>query len=375
MNDPHHIFLRTFPAEKSDRSGPNSSLSELLFVVKENISVCHSPTSWGFSPPYLPVAPSDAAVVTRCEKLGATLLGCTNCEPGAIGARGKNPYYGDITHEEIPGELTPPVLGSSGGVAVAVRSQLAHFGIGTDLAGSIRLPALSAQLWSIKFAPSELSHRGVLRHHAALDTLGIITPTRTLLLQAARALGDVPPTPTTSPTPLLLFLKEGEKRNELLRELSEEEEFFSHWPNHSKLRLLHQKIVAHQVAERFPSPLQRAPKEFLALQHFGKQLKEKLPELEAERRRLQEGIAKRYPEPMLFITPISLPLRSAADLPEEFLLTANILEWPAAIAPISSSLALHIMCNSSFESLLQFLENENFPIREGAPLESRERFP
>src|SRR5256886_2275331 len=80
----------------------------------------------------------DAPVVTRLKTAGAIILGKTNTPEMAIPYETDNPLFGRTNN---PHDLGPTPGGSSGGEAAAIAAKLSFAGIGSDLAGSIRVPA------------------------------------------------------------------------------------------------------------------------------------------------------------------------------------------------------------------------------------------
>src|ERR1044072_3007446 len=84
------------------------------------------------------VPENDAPAVARLKAAGALLLGKTNAAEMAMDYNAENPVFGRTNHPLNP-ELTPG--GSSGGEAVAIATGMSPGGIGSDLAGSVRIPA------------------------------------------------------------------------------------------------------------------------------------------------------------------------------------------------------------------------------------------
>lgn len=85
---------------------------------------------------YIPA--TDAPAVARLKAAGAIILGKTNAAEMAMDYNADNPVFGRTNHPLNP-ELTPG--GSSGGEAVAIATFMSPGGLGSDLAGSIRIPA------------------------------------------------------------------------------------------------------------------------------------------------------------------------------------------------------------------------------------------
>lgn len=80
----------------------------------------------------------DAPAVTRLKAAGAIILGKTNAAEMAMDYNADNPVFGRTNHPQDP-KLTPG--GSSGGEAVAIATGMSPGGLGSDLAGSVRIPA------------------------------------------------------------------------------------------------------------------------------------------------------------------------------------------------------------------------------------------
>ena len=85
---------------------------------------------------YVPTV--DAPAVTRLRAAGAIILGKTNAAEMAMDYNADNPLFGRANHPQDP-KVTPG--GSSGGEAVAIATGMSSGGIGSDLAGSVRIPA------------------------------------------------------------------------------------------------------------------------------------------------------------------------------------------------------------------------------------------
>ena len=107
-------------------------------VIKEQIAVRGMRSTSGYPALKHMTTDYDAPVVERLKEAGAIILGKTNMAYLAIDFQTQNPIYGR-TNNPWALERTPG--GSSGGDAAAVAAGLAPLGIGTDMEGSIRIPA------------------------------------------------------------------------------------------------------------------------------------------------------------------------------------------------------------------------------------------
>lgn len=130
---------RAREAEAAIARGENvGPLHGLPFTVKDTIETQGLRTTSGsvFHADYIPR--KDATAVARMKAAGAILLGKTNVSEMAMDYESVNPVFGRTNN---PHDLALTPGGSSGGEAAAIASSLSPAGLGSDLAGSIRLPA------------------------------------------------------------------------------------------------------------------------------------------------------------------------------------------------------------------------------------------
>lgn len=116
-------------------------------TVKEAFDVAGLPTSWGFEHARGNIATSDAIIVQRMKAAGAVILGKTNVAPGLADWQSDNPVYG---HTANPHDLSRTAGGSSGGSAAALAANMVPVEIGSDIGGSIRVPAAFCGVWGHK---------------------------------------------------------------------------------------------------------------------------------------------------------------------------------------------------------------------------------
>ena len=116
----------------------------------------------------------DAEVVRRLKNAGAILLGKTNLHEFAYGGSSSITYFGPVHNpwalDRIPG-------GSSGGSAAATASGLCFGSLGTDTAGSVRIPACYCGIVGFKPTYGRVSNRGVIPLSWTLDHVGPICRT------------------------------------------------------------------------------------------------------------------------------------------------------------------------------------------------------
>jgi Asp-tRNA(Asn)/Glu-tRNA(Gln) amidotransferase A subunit family amidase len=120
---------------KAAEDGP---LHGVPITIKDTIETAGLRTTSGskLRANYIPV--TDAPAVARLKAAGAIILGKTNAAEMAMDYNADNPVFGRTNHPLNP-ELTPG--GSSGGEAVAIATCMSPGGLGSDLAGSVRIPA------------------------------------------------------------------------------------------------------------------------------------------------------------------------------------------------------------------------------------------
>ena len=169
--------------EALDRS--TLPLYGLPFAVKDNIDVAGIPTTDGCAEyAYAPTV--SATVVTKLEAAGAILIGKTNMDQFATGLVGTRSPYGICSSVFDKRYISG---GSSSGSAVAVANGLVSFALGTDTAGSGRVPAMFNNLVGLKPTRGVLSAHGVVPACRTLDCVSVFTETAhdaSIVLSAAR---------------------------------------------------------------------------------------------------------------------------------------------------------------------------------------------
>ncbi|GLQ95676.1 amidase [Dyella mobilis] len=157
-------------AEYRRREGVIGRLDGIPVALKDNFDMAGWPTRAGLPGRTRPV-PEDAHVVARLRASGATLIGKTNMDEGALGAVTDNPHFGATQNPHRAGYTAG---GSSGGAAAAVAAGLAVAAIGSDSLGSIRIPASYCGLFALKPTRGEISARGMVPASRSLDTVGLL---------------------------------------------------------------------------------------------------------------------------------------------------------------------------------------------------------
>ncbi len=157
-------------AERLRTEGPGGKpLFGVPFVVKDNIDVAGLPTT-AACPAFAYEPETSAFVVERLERAGAIVVGKTNLDQFATGLVGVRSPYG-VPRNALRAELIPG--GSSSGSAAAVGAGLVPFSLGTDTAGSGRVPAALNGIVGLKPSLGALSASGVVPACRTLDTISI----------------------------------------------------------------------------------------------------------------------------------------------------------------------------------------------------------
>ena len=152
-------------------AGEQLPLAGVPFAIKDNIDLAGVETTAG-CPPYAFSPGRDAEVVARLIAAGAVPVGKTNLDQFATGLVGARTPYG------IPGCVFNRAYvsgGSSSGSAVAVAAGLVAFALGTDTAGSGRVPAAFNGLVGFKPTKGRWSTRGVVPACRSLDCVTVLT--------------------------------------------------------------------------------------------------------------------------------------------------------------------------------------------------------
>ncbi len=167
------------------RGTQSGALRGQTFAVKDNIDVAGVPTTAG-CPAFAYLPPRSATVVQRLQDAGARVVGKTNLDQFACGLNGTRSPFGTPPNS-FDATLVPG--GSSSGSAVAVARGEVDFALGTDTAGSGRVPAAMNNLVGLKPSRGLLSGHGVVPACRSLDCVSIFHTTVAgavdVLMQAA----------------------------------------------------------------------------------------------------------------------------------------------------------------------------------------------
>jgi len=214
------ISVRPESAVRSDAKNLASPAEQPLygvpFAVKDNIDCAGMDTTAG-CPAYAYEAEADATVVSKLVDAGALLIGKTNLDQFASGLVGTRTPYGVCRNvhntEYISG-------GSSSGSAVAVGQGHVAFALGTDTAGSGRIPAAFNGLVGLKPTRGMVSTTGVVPACESLDCVAIFAHSCRDALRVEEVAAGFDPADPYSRRELSLTTTEGERTGSELSKLT-----------------------------------------------------------------------------------------------------------------------------------------------------------
>lgn len=176
-DDPNHVWIHRlslaeigdYVSALQDKDPATLPLYGIPFAIKDNIDLAGVPTTAG-CPEFAYVPQQHATVVQRLIDAGAIPIGKTNLDQFATGLNGTRSPHGACRNAYNPDYISG---GSSSGSAVAVALGLVSFSLGTDTAGSGRVPAAFNNLVGVKPTRGWLSTRGVIPACRSLDCVSI----------------------------------------------------------------------------------------------------------------------------------------------------------------------------------------------------------
>ena len=137
--------------------GENKPLLGIPLTVKEAFNIAGLPTTWGY-PPQKDFKPSEDAVsITRVKQAGGVILGKTNVPVGLADWQSYNDIYGTTNN---PYDLGRTPGGSSGGSSAALAAGYGALSLGSDIGGSLRVPAFHCGVYAHKPSFALAASRG-----------------------------------------------------------------------------------------------------------------------------------------------------------------------------------------------------------------------
>ncbi|KAI0108706.1 amidase signature domain-containing protein [Nemania sp. FL0031] len=161
-------------AEAARLDGHETPLFGVPFAAKDNMDSIGFPTTAACPAFASQPARSDATVVARLKKAGAILIGKTNMDQFATGLAGTRSPHGPVPNPFDPERVSG---GSSSGSAVVVAKGVVPFSLGTDTAGSCRVPAGLNNIVGLKPTRGAISTTGVVPACRTLDCVSIFALT------------------------------------------------------------------------------------------------------------------------------------------------------------------------------------------------------
>ncbi|PXY36414.1 allophanate hydrolase [Prauserella flavalba] len=169
LREEQDVLLEAKAVEHRLAEGADLPLAGLVFAVKDNIDVAGLPTTAG-CPSFAYTPSASATAVRRLVDAGALVLGKTNLDQFATGLVGTRSPYGAVRHAQQPGKISG---GSSSGSAVAVALGIADFALGTDTAGSGRVPAALHGIVGLKPTLGLVPNTGVVPAARSYDCVTV----------------------------------------------------------------------------------------------------------------------------------------------------------------------------------------------------------
>ncbi|MFD0882635.1 allophanate hydrolase [Variovorax dokdonensis] len=181
---PEAAWITRLEAPSPSEGAGAGALAGLRFAVKDNIDVAGVPTS-AACPAFARTAPAHAHVVQRLVNAGAQVAGKTNLDQFACGLNGTRSPYGAVPNAFDARYVSG---GSSSGSAYVVATGEVDFALGTDTAGSGRVPAGLNNIVGLKPSKGLISTHGVVPAAQSVDCVSIFArdvQTAVRVLQAA----------------------------------------------------------------------------------------------------------------------------------------------------------------------------------------------
>lgn len=168
-NEPWHCAVQQLPVTEGLKSaGPLAGVGlahKDLFRLSNRVPECGAAHPW----PGAPAHPASAIV--RLAQAGSQPLAALAMAEHACGATAENPRYPDLIN---PLDARAAVGGSSSGSAVAVAAGLCYGSMGTDTAGSVRIPAATCGVFGLKPTQGSVPADGVAPLAPSLDSIGLL---------------------------------------------------------------------------------------------------------------------------------------------------------------------------------------------------------
>jgi amidase len=189
--------------DQQRRDGRAGPLFGVPMTVKESFNVAGLRSTWGFEEYRNNVAAEDALAIQRLSSAGAVVFGKTNVPVSLADWQSYNPIYGATAN---PWNLAHTPGGSSGGAAASMAAGFAGLEIGSDIGGSIRVPAHYCGVFGHKptwgLCPSRGHALSVVAAMTDISVIGPLARSATDLALALDVIAGPDPVETALATPL-----------------------------------------------------------------------------------------------------------------------------------------------------------------------------
>lgn len=189
LRDRADVLAEADAIERRLAAGEGLPLAGVVVAVKDNVDVAGLPTTAG-CPEFAYAPATTAAAVQRLRAAGAIVLGKTNLDQFGTGLVGTRSPYGAVRNSLDPALVAG---GSSSGSAVAVALGIADVGVGTDTAGSVRVPAALNGIVGVKPTLGIIPTHGVVPASASFDAVSVLAADLGLATAAAAAMAGPDP--------------------------------------------------------------------------------------------------------------------------------------------------------------------------------------
>ncbi len=167
-------------------------LAGVPVIVKDLMAVAGRPLTGGSAAGDVEPAVHDAEVVARLKRAGASIIGLSNLHEWAYGITSDNPRFGRVVNPAAPSRIPG---GSSGGSAAAVAAGIVEISVGTDTAGSIRIPSACCGIVGFKPSYDAVPRTGGVDLAGSLDHIGPMCRTVDACATMFAAMLDLPAVP------------------------------------------------------------------------------------------------------------------------------------------------------------------------------------
>ncbi|MCS7478418.1 allophanate hydrolase [Umezawaea endophytica] len=206
LRDREDVLTEATALEERLAAGASLPLAGLVVAVKDNIDVAGLPTTAG-CPAFAYLPDTTATAVARLVDAGALVLGKTNLDQFATGLVGTRSPHGAVRNALDPAKVSG---GSSSGSAVAVALGITDLGVGTDTAGSGRVPAAFNGLVGVKPTLGLVPTTGVVPACRSYDCVTVFATTLALAQTAVATMtGPDPADPRSRAWPTDVRLSAG----------------------------------------------------------------------------------------------------------------------------------------------------------------------